>query len=54
MPREIWHRCFFCARRIRLNYKDRALEHETPVCQKYETSTADEYVAAVIRGEHYN
>jgi len=44
--------CPFCRRAIYVNWEDGVLVHALPMCPKFEPLTADEFVNAVLRGEH--
>jgi hypothetical protein len=44
--------CPFCKKNIRVNWEAAQLLHAMPMCERFKTLTADEFVQAVLDGQH--
>jgi len=46
--------CPFCRLPIRVDWDQGVLEHALPMCEQFKKLSADDFVRAVINGEHKN
>lgn len=44
--------CPFCHKYIRVNWEQSLLDHEKPECERFKTLSGDEFIKAVLEGQH--